>query len=301
MDEQNFARLARSPQLAQADTSGGSHKGIVVDVRDPFQRGFARVWCYTVHGDLPGLDISAIPWAEFKQPLRGSFSPPELWDRVLIDFEGGNRDSPVITGYWYGIPTGRGNLPMTRTKGSEIRPENWNQHDLYPENLMLACSGEGNAIWFEDKLMGGNYVSSNIQIVDTGAKFFQIRSIHSDVSDFASDSGVPDQLYGANVPERKALRDGMTPIVDPVRGSIDFGHQNLSRSLITDENSFTIDQMTQLDDQGNVAIDSVAAGGFASRTRQGQGFIAQASNSIFLNSPVGVFAPNMLSLPRRWD
>jgi hypothetical protein len=237
----------RSPQLLQQDTLTGLYKGVVLDNRDPFQLGRVRVHCYGIHADFPDLQIEAIPWASIVVPHRGSFSPPALWDRVWVTFDSGDRNSPVVVGFWYGVPMGKGTLGYNCTTGSEIRPECWHQHDLTPEVLMVACSGEGNAMWLESKLLNGTHLSSAITIEDTAGKYIQTKSFHLNTVDYASDSAVPEELQGATVSARVPVRDGVTPVTNPVAGSVSMGHQNLSRSLITDSNSFTIDQNLQYD------------------------------------------------------
>lgn len=193
-------KINRSPQTTQQDIIGGLHKGIVFKVQDPHQLGRAGVHVYGNNADFPDLNIDALEWCDYVQHGRGSFAPPELWDGVWVQFDAEDRESPVIVGYWYRVGTGRGTLPHTRVKGTNIRPENWHHHDLYPETQMLSCSGNGNALWTEDKYVSNNFLSSSINLEDTGGKYLEIKSFHPEVAGYASDSDFPENLYQADVP-----------------------------------------------------------------------------------------------------
>jgi len=294
-------KIQQKPQNVQGDLKGGLFKGIVVDVRDPSGAGRVRVHSYPLHGDYKDLNVNAIPWAEplFSNHLQ--FSPPELYDRVWLSFENGDQYCPVYLGYWYACPMGRGTLPYSRRVGSEVRPEAWHSADLYPETLILAASAEGNVIWFENKLLDDDHLLSTINLEDTGSKFIKIWSLHPDTSDYAPDSAVTGSLDGANVQEGDVTRTGVDLDNDPVTGAIEIGHQNVWRSMQTGAETFTADQLFQLDNNADLSFGSLAISGQIWKTRQGNAGMVLADNAAFLNSPVGVFVPKFLTTPKRWD
>jgi hypothetical protein len=295
----------KMPQSVNQDTRPGSFKGIVVDVRDPFQLGRVRVWAYSMHGDLKDLKIETIPWAEPKHGFTGSFDPPDLFDRVWMDFEGGDRYAPTYFGCWYAIPCGRGTLPYDRKIGSEVRPEAWNHHDLYPETNIVAMANEGNGLWFNAMELDGDNLISSITMMDTGSKFFRSKSIHIGESDYAPDYKITGSLYQQDIEEGVATRDGLEGTeTDPVPGSIELGSQHLKQQLVTSDDEFTVMRLVQDDDSKDLNLEMTWIEGNIHRLRQRKGCISGTDDALFLTSPIttaGVFASNMLVPPKRWD
>jgi hypothetical protein len=273
----------------------GLHRGRVVDVRDPYQRGRARVYCYGFHGDLDGLNIDALPWAEVALPQRGANCPPELDDRVVVGFENADPDHPIILGYWKAIPAGRGKFPSSAATGTEIRPEGWHSRDNYPEGQIVASSGAGNTIWFEDKYVGSTFASV-MQQENTSGRVFKMRSFHLNAKPYATQdtfpSGTGALLQMSKVGPNTPLRDGTTPQTDPVSGAVEWGDQSTYHKMMSDAQDFSLDIM----DQGD--IDIVSHSGNMQRIRQG-------SDSILLNGGVSITGPSialqMTQCPKRWD
>lgn len=306
VDRRDINKLAsKSPQAVNQDSRAGSYKGIVVDVRDPAQLGRVRVWAYPIHGDLNGLDINTIPWAEPKHGFSGSFDPPEIFDRVWLDFEGGDRYTPTYFGSWYGIPAGRGTLPHDRTVGTEVRPENWNHHDLYPETNMVAMSAEGNGLWLNSLELDGDNLVSSINIMDTGSKTIKTKSIHIGESDFAPVNNITGSLYQANIEEGVATRDGFEGTkTDSVPGAIEITTQNLKVILETSTNTFSVYKQSQIDSSGDIQAETTWVEGSISRMRLGKSSICAADDALFLASPVataGIFLSSFMAPPKRWD
>lgn len=291
-------RVLKSPQNLQQDVLAGIHKGIVVDVRDPTSSGKVRVHLYGLQGDYANLDVYSIPWAEMAKSIRGSFGPPQLWDRVLVSFEVGDSKAPLVVGYWTANPAGKGSLPYSKRVGSEIRPEGWHNRDLYPEAIILGASGLGNAIWMLDKVISGTDVASVIQMEDTGGKEIKIRSYHPGKQPFLTKDQVPEgkgALLGGFGEPGKPLRDGFSTVTDPVAGSIELNQQNTSRIMQSSTTNFATDIMIQTG-----GISQISAGGKFHNLQQGLASVTLFNDSFSLMGKKGaVFTEQVL--PRRWD
>lgn len=314
-----YDRIAsRSPQYRQQDQMPGIVKAQVVDVRDPSMMGRVRALAYGIHGDYQDLDIEAIQWADCAIGGRGAFMPPQLGDRVLLSFDAGDKYAPLVTGYWTATPMGDGKLPWNKWKGSEIRPEVWHHHDLYPEGLMLASSGLGNAIWILDIVMNRSNdereanIASSINIMDTGGKYIRSKSFfmgkpdYSPVEEFIDseqDNQTKGSLYKKDFGEYQRLRTGFeaTHEIDPVPGAIELGHQHLKRDMLSDESTFTLDRLTQKLDETEVSHEVQSIGGTIWNTRVKQAQLSILESTIMLNAPQVVMISDLLTVPRRWD
>lgn len=298
----------------------GNFKGIVVDNRDPFQTGRIRLWDYGTKGDYNNQNVDDLPWSE---PMfaAASFTPPPLFARAWGSFEAGDMYAPVWTGSWHATPMGDGTLPHNKWVGSTVRPECWHNHDLYPEVIMSAYSGDGNAIWFEDKLLGassdgsgsqtGDLVSS-INIVDCGGKRLRLRSICTQVQGYSpitkvgsSDSTSSDDstLYQKSFGEFKPTRKGTEFLdeMDAVSGSLDLQVQNNRRSMTTDEDEYATDSFVQLDEDSKVATDEINMAGLIARRSQARTAFTAMDDCMFLYAKENIFATSILTPPERWD
>lgn len=72
----------------------GKYRAEVVDVADPEQRGRIRVKC----PEVLGTQLSR--WALPCFPPN-TFTVPQVGELVWLEFEGGNKDSPIWSGVFY--------------------------------------------------------------------------------------------------------------------------------------------------------------------------------------------------------
>jgi Type VI secretion system/phage-baseplate injector OB domain len=290
------------PQIIQADTVSGIFKGTIVDNTDPLGLGRVRVWIYALHGDAIGIDVETLPWCEVLHSGRGEFAPPELFDRVMVAFEVGDKYHAVVIGYWRANPAGRGKLPHEARKGSEVRPEAWINRGLYPEAHMLGCDGPGNAIWTEAKLINTTNLSSAIELVDTGGKEILIKSLHVNAQSYPPVDQIPSgvgELVTGTYNLCKPTRDGFDPTDESNQsaGSIELNQNNVSRTMqASADGSFSVDQMLQ--DGG---IDQTSFNGLMHKTTQGTGSLNMFDDNVSLTSGSGVFLSNTFATPRRFD
>jgi hypothetical protein len=293
-------RVLRTPQNLQQTITYGVYKGIVVDVRDPAQLGKIRVFIYSLMGDVAGINVDTIPWCEVANVGR-QYGPPEIWDRAIVTFEAGNKKAPLVIGYWRANPAGRGKLPYSSQFGSEIRPEAWHSRGLYPEARIISADGPGNVLWTEAKLLSGKSLASLIQFEDTGGKEIKIRSFHKSATPYVQNDSAPSGV-GALLNFTDKLtptRDGLGTVTDPVSGSIEFYQQNVNRVMQSSTTDFTVDQMSQMGDNG-IGVEQSSAGGVMHRTRQGSASLNLFNNSLALVSATS-FLPAIYQTPRRWD
>lgn len=308
MAENNLqAAFQKSPQYMQQDTGQGSLKGIVVDVRDPHLEGCARVLVYNEHGDYKNLDIYTIDWASPIQGYVGSFNPPKIGDRVYVTYEAGDKASLVYYGSWKAVPMGDGTLPWNKWKGSDIPIECFHHRDLYPESSMIKRSGNGNAIWMNDLFLDKKHLAASINVMDTGGKFFKIKSFHSDLEqEYAPKDEFEEgigQLYKGDIGEFKPVRKGyeLTSELDATTGSIEFGIQKLSKRIVSGKEDYSADISEQQDTDKKTVYDSVAIAGKLCRTRLDNVVSGMMSGAMMLHAGASVFAPNFLTCPQRWD
>jgi hypothetical protein len=292
--------LSKNPGMMQSASMSGIFKGIVVNVKDPGMLGRVQVYCYSLHRDMRTLSIKDLPWAEVIQPLRGAFSPPEINDRVVVSFEAGDKYAPIVLGYWNAIPMGRGTLPYSAKVGTDVRPEAWPNRGGYPEANLICCSGAGNAIWFEDKILDDN-LASVLQLEDTGGKIIRAKSYHIGYSGFASIEeydGNKGGMLNANADVHEPARDGITP-AEPVVGSIELRQQNVQRIMHVSDETFSADQLTQYDSREEVGITQQAVSGEIHRTRQGMASVSMVGDALSLLGRTVMCGP-LLSPPRKW-
>lgn len=90
---------------------------VVTQNQDPQKMG--RVW---VQFAWQKAKNSQTPWVQIIQPHAGSgkgtYFTPEVWETVLVAFQGGNPDAPVVLGT--GLITG-GEIARYYTKGNDLK------------------------------------------------------------------------------------------------------------------------------------------------------------------------------------
>jgi hypothetical protein len=203
----SYNSLLKQPNLVNADTLPGVYKGVVEDVRDPFGLGRVRVRCYALHGDYKNTPVEHLPWCEPAWGTKGAFAPPELFDRVWIMFEAGNKYNPVWIGYWYSIPAGRGKLPYSKRKGSEIPMPAWGHfNDLYPEMNIIAKTNEGSYLYSLDKIIGSTYHGEfGLRGAGSGSMFFSFYK--KGQSDYAPQKELQGDLEQQRLQDQKPINE----------------------------------------------------------------------------------------------
>jgi hypothetical protein len=78
----------------------GKHRGIVMNTKDPLHKGRVQVYCPSIHANIPEANL---PWAEVASFFgsledQGSVFTPPAGSTVYVEFEGGSRESPVVSG-----------------------------------------------------------------------------------------------------------------------------------------------------------------------------------------------------------
>lgn len=299
MAKNPYQTLAKNPSQQQSSSMSGLQKGMIVDVRDSHLQGKARVWVYALHGDLVNVNVETLPWCEFAQSQRGSFSPAEIGDRALISFEASDKYAPVILAYWRGTPMARDNTLWSGPTGSEIRPEGWHHHNLYPESNILAMSGAGNGVWMEDKLVGKN-LASVIHIETTGGDVMKASSFHLDCEGFAAfqkyEGGIGKVLDKSDL--NKPVRDGVTK-PDKAAGELELSNHNIKKLLITDKEFFSLDQTQQMNKDEEIGASQESLCGKVSRTRQGTASVSMVDEVVLLTGKA-VAAMSFYTTPRIW-
>ena len=296
----------QQPQYMQQETAPGVLKGIVVDVRDPWQLGRVRVACYGTNGDYPDLDVSTLLWAEPAHKGRG-FAPLELFDRVMLTFDTGNKYAPMFLGTWRAMPMGDGTLPQNKRIGNENRMECWHHHDLYPETQMPCSSANGNSIWINDIYMDEKNFASSINLQDVSGKFFKIKTFKLDAKVWSPVIRVPKgegALYKYDPGDNEAMRYGYEHVdqMDSEAGVIEFGHQRLKQHMFTAKEDFTLDQKTQkAEDDGDVTAEERWQAGKLRMSRVDQASMVTMGGAMMLTAPSFIFLNNFLAPPTRWD
>jgi len=105
----------------------GVYRGVVEDVNDPQKRGRVRVRCFHVHPDA--VPAKHLPWAEVVAYGGDDFGDVPFYqpgDRVLVLFEGGDREYPFVAGGWLTYAAASDN--------SDLLPE---QQESYPSEGIL--------------------------------------------------------------------------------------------------------------------------------------------------------------------
>lgn len=290
-------RISRNPNVAQTTTSKDLHQGIVVDNRDPHFRGAIRVQIYGLNGDFEGIDVDSLNWATPLIPANGAFWVPKLFQRVCVFFPAGDRDHPMYLGGWYGAPAGRGQLPYDSTVGPEIRFEGQHNHNLVPESIVVAMSGEGNGIWIESKYMDDAHLASALQMVDTASKLVRIRSFHLNEDCYSDLEDITGDLDGESIDKNHITRLGpeLAP-TDPVAGAIDLWQPALKVSLTSTADA----------EFAEASISNVGTGTIPSDFTQNPDVIRLRSgtSALFVGDGIfsagDLFSPSLYTLPRKW-
>lgn len=297
----------KQPNYLQQDIGQGALKGIVVDVRDPHMERNARVLVYAEHGDYKNLDIYTIDWAKPLQGAPGTDHPPKIGDRVWVTQEVGEKTSFVYFGSWSATPMGDGTLPWNKRKGNDLPFESRHHRDLYPEASTIKRSGNGNCVWIADLFLNKQYLASSINLMDTGGKYFKIKSFHEDleqeyspVDEFDEGKG---QLYKGDIGEFKPVREGheFPQDIDPTSGSIEFGIQSLSVKLISGKEDYSAAVVEQKQEKTKTTYDSVILTGKLVRQRLDAVVAGMMDGHMGLFAPDFVRIPKLLTCPKRWD
>lgn len=300
--------LSKKPKYAQSDSGKGPMKALVVDVRDPWRRGRVRAWAYPTDGDLPELDIYSIDWAEPKFP-RAGFTPPELGDRVWLDYESDDHEKPIYYGTWNAAPYGHGTLPWNKRKGCELRSEAWHNHDLYPESTIVGASRNGNVIHMVDAYMSEKDMAALISLQDISGRFFRIWSIKEDSKiwspkiEFEEGAG---SLYNGDIGENECERNGYESLDDDEReeclGAIESGYSAISTSMVGGKDGFTLAQSYQKEDgkDGDITRVERSVGGNVYSNNLKGAMLGMANDALFLLGSGGIFG-DVVMPPRRWD
>jgi uncharacterized protein involved in type VI secretion and phage assembly len=69
----------------------GVYRAVVTDAQDPQQRGRVEI-------EVPEVSAQQRSWAPVLAPGRATFAGPERGDAVLVAFEAGDPDRPVVLG-----------------------------------------------------------------------------------------------------------------------------------------------------------------------------------------------------------
>lgn len=85
----------------------GKYRGKVENNIDPLQQGRVQVSVPAVLGD--GRNSWALPCVPFAGPNVGFFAVPPVGANIWVEFEGGDTDSPIWTGCFWGT----GETPVT--------------------------------------------------------------------------------------------------------------------------------------------------------------------------------------------
>jgi len=113
--EEAFANFLSNVQRLGLEILGryyGSYRAVVYSNEDPLKMGRIQVIVPMLTGTRPHGE-----WADPKFPGAGDqtgiFHPPEKFDRVWVQFEGGDPDYPVYEGGWWAFPEeGENEVPL---------------------------------------------------------------------------------------------------------------------------------------------------------------------------------------------
>jgi hypothetical protein len=209
LQELSLASLHEGQNVIKSANLFGFFKGIVEDVCDPLQLGRVKVRVFSVHGYSTNLPTENLPWAEPAYSHKGSFSPPEIFDRVWVTFENGDRYKPIYFGHWNAHNDDVGGDPWEKKIGSTTPPETRYSSPLYPEGLSVARSGEGNQIWFLDHKLDDKDYFGELNIQDSSGRYIKFYNRKEGKIDgrFKGDEDNPDPLDDWEMPEEHRTRD----------------------------------------------------------------------------------------------
>lgn len=117
----------------------GLFRGFIEDVNDPEMRKRVKVRVIGVHPDE--LDAEYLPWAEVmgvSASLAGDFFPWSKDDRVWVQFEGGDRRLPVVTGSWVARPAGLNDVPSDVTVDYARTQRRWTRVDRVGNSITMS-------------------------------------------------------------------------------------------------------------------------------------------------------------------
>src|SRR6266498_2215290 len=77
----------------------GKYRGLVEDVNDPQRMGRITARVPSVYG--PSISPFALPAVPFAGPSHGMLLLPKKGDGVWFEFEGGDVNLPIWTGFWW--------------------------------------------------------------------------------------------------------------------------------------------------------------------------------------------------------
>lgn len=299
----------RKPQYVQTSQQPGVMVGHVVSARDPWRKGRAKVQLPGKDGDYPLTDIGALEFIQSMQPGRGAFMPPQLGDRVLVSFQAGEKNSPMIIGHVQETPMGDGKTFWNSRTGSEVHPKGWFNRALYPEALVLAASGLGNVISMRDVVMdaaksGTGDLASCIEVQDTGGKFFRINSFHEQVKTYVPVDVIPDgkgTLYQQDYGKTEALTKGTETLtdIDQVAGSIDLGMHLVQKTAKQAKEEDSLDRTLQLTDKSTVSHSRSAVSGKMYSICQEESAVSLMEKQSFLAGQF-YFSTRPLMPPEKW-
>jgi hypothetical protein len=121
----------------------GLERAIIVAVDDSQERARYRVRILRLHDEA--IPVAHLPWAEMLTHAgRGWGDVPhyEIDDLVWVDFEGGDRELPVLVGGWIAAPKGKSDLPSEQTEDYTEDRRRWVKKDR-AGNLIEVSEKEG--------------------------------------------------------------------------------------------------------------------------------------------------------------
>jgi hypothetical protein len=86
----------------------GAHRGVVINTKDPMHKGRVKVYVPMIHANVPERNI---PYAEVlsffgSMDDQGSVFTPPAGSTVLVQFESGNRELPMVVGAIHNMTRG---------------------------------------------------------------------------------------------------------------------------------------------------------------------------------------------------
>ena len=100
----------------------GKYRGIVRNIDDPHKRGRIRIECPYIYG-VGVMSPWALPCLPFGGKAdMGDVMLPEVGTGVWVEFENGDLQYPVWTGFWIARPDGESNIPEELIPSDTLRP-----------------------------------------------------------------------------------------------------------------------------------------------------------------------------------